>query len=102
MDEILNSKYWTKAHVMWCQHRDSYPMFLIQGQWWLIDVPEDMSDQTAFFIDAEANCKEWAYDEIECAEVFQTRFNVEDVSLKMVDELIDGAVDWKHEVENAR
>ena len=102
MDEILNSKYWTKAHVMWCQQRDAYPMFLIQGQWWLIDVPEDMSDQTAFFIDAEANCKEWAYDEIECAEVFQTRFNVEDVSLKMVDELIDGAVDWKHEVENAR
>ena len=102
MDEILNSKYWTKAHVMWCQQRAPYPMFLIQGQWWLIDVPEDMSDQTAFFIDAEANCKEWAYDEIECAEVFQTRFNVEDVSLKMVDELIDGAVDWKHEVENAR
>ena len=102
IEKILDNKYWTRSHFLWCVKRDPLTMFLIGGEWWICDVLEDASDQTVFLIDADANCKEWEYKEIECAEVFQTRYNVEDVSLKIVDELVDGAIDWENEVKNAR
>ena len=102
IEKILDNKYWTRSHFLWCVERDPLTMFLIGGEWWICDVLEDASDQTVFLIDADANCKEWEYKEIECAEVFQTRFSIEDVNCKLCDEFIESRLEWEDEVRRAR
>ena len=85
--KMLECEYWQRSHVHWCQSIDEYPMFFVRGEFLIIDIPEDMSDQTAFGINADAEVKEFAYDEIEFCEVWSKRLTLEDVQLKMLNEI---------------